>query len=88
MYIYIRIYIYIYIYIYVSKQDHLPGQSISVEGPPMACPEYQRRYKSHKDAVVGFATEVFLMVPEARTNPPPRLWLKSCRSSVKAASEV
>ncbi|CAE7663995.1 unnamed protein product [Symbiodinium sp. CCMP2592] len=39
------------------------GQSISVEGPPMACPEYERRYKSPKDAVVGFATEVFLMVP-------------------------
>ncbi|CAE7455385.1 unnamed protein product [Symbiodinium sp. CCMP2456] len=37
--------------------------AISVEGPPTTCPEYERRYKSPRDAVVGFATEVFLMVP-------------------------
>ena len=39
------------------------GLGISVEGPPTTCPEYARRYQSPKDAVVGFATEVFLMVP-------------------------
>ncbi|CAE7939514.1 unnamed protein product [Symbiodinium sp. KB8] len=37
---------------------------ISVEGPPTTCPEYERRYRSARDAVVGFATEVFLMVPK------------------------
>ncbi|CAE7229457.1 unnamed protein product, partial [Symbiodinium natans] len=39
------------------------GADVAVEGPPMICPEYERRYKTPKDAVVGFATEVFLMVP-------------------------
>lgn len=39
-----------------------PG-SLSVEAPPMICPEYEKRYRSPKDAVVGFATEIFLMVP-------------------------
>lgn len=29
----------------------------------MICPEYEKRYRSPKDAVVGFATEIFLMVP-------------------------
>eukprot|EP00439_Symbiodinium_sp_Y106_P077320 s2220_g16.t1 len=37
--------------------------SISLEAPPMICPEYEKRYRSPKDAVVGFATEVFLLVP-------------------------
>mmetsp|Transcript_36486 Transcript_36486/g.84176 ORF Transcript_36486/g.84176 Transcript_36486/m.84176 type:complete len:344 (+) Transcript_36486:41-1072(+) len=39
-----------------------PG-GVRVEGPSMVCPEYNKRYKSPKDAVIGFATEVFLMVP-------------------------
>lgn len=37
--------------------------NFSVEAPVMVCPEYASRYKSAKDAVVGFATEVFLLVP-------------------------
>lgn len=37
--------------------------SFTVEAPAMICPEYKSRYKSAKDAVVGFATEVYLLVP-------------------------
>jgi len=37
--------------------------NFSVEAPAMICPEYASRYKSAKDAVIGFATEVFLLVP-------------------------
>ncbi|CAE7467832.1 unnamed protein product [Symbiodinium pilosum] len=47
----------------LSSKGGGSAANISVEGPPMICPEYEKRYKSAKDAVVGFATEVFLMVP-------------------------